>query len=399
MMKKDTIGELEDVKITLQSAATELPHTVFIALGGNLGDRRANLQAGLARLRAGGRLQVQRISRLYETEPWGYADQSRFLNMALVAKTDLEPLALLDYLKEVEAALGRQPDFPNAPRPLDLDIIFYDNIQYTDERLQIPHPRLRGRAFVLAPLTDIAAEYLHPALNLSVAQLLTEVDLSEAGVRVYEAEPPLELPSPRFIFVTGRLAQQWLEEYLAQTAPKLGFEYKVAALNIDVAAFITCRFIADKLLLTADERQSFDLLVVPGFAGGDLAAVEQATGLRTLRGPTELHELESFCAGLVSRHQEVVSRPFYYTGEQLRRMHEQLRDPNIRIYIDGQHVYAFNDTVFGQAEPNERGLRSLFRLLKIENAAHAYYIGREFYKASVCIRLQRPYHQDCEPEL
>jgi 2-amino-4-hydroxy-6-hydroxymethyldihydropteridine diphosphokinase len=393
-MEKENHIETQEI-----SQPPVLDHTVFIALGGNLGDRRANLLAGLDRLRAGGHLQVQRISRLYETEPWGYADQPRFLNMALVAKTDLPPLALLDYLKEVETALGRQPAFRNAPRPLDLDIIFYDNLEYADERLQIPHPRLRGRGFVLAPLPDIAAEYLHPILGLSVVQLLTEVDLHESGVRVYEAEPPLELLPPRFMFVTGRLAHDWLAEYLGQIAPRLGFEYKIVALDIDVAAFITCRFIADKLVLTDDERQTHDLLVVPGFAGGKLETVEDATGLRALRGPTELHELESFCAGLVSRHQEVAARPFYYTGEQLRRMQQQLRDPNIRIYIDGQQVYAFNDMVFGQAEPNERGLRSLFRLLKIENAAHAYYIGREFYKASVCIRLQRSYRQDCEPDL
>ena len=382
-----------------KQSQTDLPHTTYLALGGNLGDRRANLQAAINRLRAGGHLQVRRLSRLYETEPWGYADQPRFLNMALEACTDLAPLALLDYLKEVETALGREPNFRNGPRPIDLDIIFYDELVLTEERLQIPHPRLRGRGFVLAPLADLCPDYVQPALKMSVMELLAEVDLNEAGVKLAENEAELELPRPHFLFVTGRLAESWLQNFLADLAPRLGFDYKVETLNIDVAAFITCRFVAEKLILAPEERQQLDLLILPGFAGGDIGVVEQATGLRAVRGPSELTEIEPFLAGLVAKQAPTIDgRSHYYTEEQLREVQRHLTDPNIRIYTDGARIYAFNNEVFGSAEPTEKEIRTLFRLLKIENAAHAFYLGREFYKASICIKLGRPYRQDREIE-
>jgi 2-amino-4-hydroxy-6-hydroxymethyldihydropteridine diphosphokinase len=343
-------------------------------------------------------LQVQRLSQLYETEPWGYAEQPRFLNMALEACTDLEPLALLDYLKEVEANLGREPNFRNGPRPIDLDIIFYDELVLEGERLQVPHPRLRGRGFALAPLSELCPDYLHPVLGMSVAELLAEVDLNQAGVKLAEDEPALELPRPRFLFVTGRLAESWLQNFLAELAPRLGFDYKIATLNIDVAAFITCRFVAEKLLLAPEERYELDLLILPGFAGGEIGAVEQATGLRAVRGPTELTEIEPFLAGLVAKQAASNGQPHYYTEEQLREMQSHLTDPNIRIYTDGARIFAFNNEIFGSAEPTEKEIRNLFRLLKIENAAHAFYLGREFYKASICIKLGRPYRQDREIE-
>ncbi len=114
--------------------------------------------------------------------------------MALEAETDLAPLPLLAYLKEIEAALGRQPDFRNGPRPIDLDIIFYDNLTLDEPALQIPHPRMRGRGFVLKPLNDLAPDYLHPRYRLSVAQLLAEVDLAQAGVKPFQPARPLRIP-------------------------------------------------------------------------------------------------------------------------------------------------------------------------------------------------------------
>lgn len=383
----------------------ELPHSVYIALGGNLGDRPANLQEAVDRLRAGGRIQVQQLSRLYETIPWGYADQPDFLNMVLLASTSFAPQELLAYLKEVEAEMGREAAFRNAPRPIDLDIIFYDNLVLDEEKLQIPHPRLRGRGFVLAPLADIAPDFQHPGLNLSVKELLTEVNLSEAGLKLYPAGQPPEIKPPHFLFVTGQLAQEWLQDYLSRLAPQLGFSFQIAALKIDVAAFITCRFVADKLILSCREQQTTDLLILPGFAGGDLAAVEQATRIKSVRGPTELADLESFLASLVDQHGKnskkkllELSERFQYTEKQLRAMQSRLTDNNIRIYSDGTRVFAFNNQIFGVAEPDERGLRALFRQLKIDDASHAYYIGREFHKAATAIRLGLFYQQDRELE-
>lgn len=171
-----------------------LPHRVYLALGGNLGDRPANLQAAIDALQAGGHVRVVKLSSVYETAPFGYADQPDFLNMALEAATDLEPAPLLNFVKEIEATLGRQPSFRNSPRPIDLDIIFYDNLMLDTPALQIPHPRLRGRGFVLQPLNDLAPGYIHPVYGLSVAQLLDEVDLAKSGIKPYHPAKPLVAP-------------------------------------------------------------------------------------------------------------------------------------------------------------------------------------------------------------
>ena len=168
-------------------------HQIYIALGGNLGERQANLQAAINQLQIGGHVWVKTLSPLYETVPVGYADQPDFLNMALEATTDLEPGGLLAYLKEIETGMGRRPTFRYAPRPIDLDIIFYDDAVLDEPDLQIPHPRLRGRGFVLKPLADIAPEYVHPVYSLSVAQLLAEIDPASAGVKNFYPARPLEI--------------------------------------------------------------------------------------------------------------------------------------------------------------------------------------------------------------
>lgn len=180
--------------LSFENQPVQLPHRVYLALGGNLGDRPANLQAAINHLQAGGHLRVKALSPLYETAPVGYADQPDFLNMALEAETDLTPLALLAYLKEIEAALGRQPTLRNGPRPIDLDLIFYDDLVLDEPTLQIPHPRLRGRGFVLKPLNDLAPQYVHPVYRLSVAELLDEVDLAGSGVKPFRPVWPLVIP-------------------------------------------------------------------------------------------------------------------------------------------------------------------------------------------------------------
>jgi 2-amino-4-hydroxy-6-hydroxymethyldihydropteridine diphosphokinase len=176
---------------TLADNQPRLPHRVYIALGGNLGDRPANLQAAINALQTGGHVRVEKLSCVYETAPFGYADQPDFLNMALEATTVLEPAALLAFLKEIEATLGRQPSFRNSPRPIDLDIIFYDGLTLDTPTLQIPHPRLRGRGFVLKPLNDLAPGYVHPVYRLSVAELLGEINLAGAGIKPYQLKNPL----------------------------------------------------------------------------------------------------------------------------------------------------------------------------------------------------------------
>ncbi len=151
--------------------------TTYIALGTNLGDRPANLRSAIASFSP--KLRVIQETTIYETPPWGYTDQPAFLNMVVKAETELEPYALLSYLKEKEKNLGRVKNFRNGPRQIDLDILFYDNLILEEEELTIPHPRLHERAFVLVPLAEIAPEFEHFLLKKKISALLQDVDISE----------------------------------------------------------------------------------------------------------------------------------------------------------------------------------------------------------------------------
>ena len=148
-------------------------HTIYLALGSNLGDRRGNLAAALQRLRE--ITEITTVSSVYETEPVGYAEQPRFLNMVLRGQTTLAPQELLRAVKQIEKALGRQATFRNGPRPIDIDIIFYDDAHIEQDDLTIPHPRMAERAFVLVPLAEIAPERIDPLSGKSARQLLAEV--------------------------------------------------------------------------------------------------------------------------------------------------------------------------------------------------------------------------------
>ncbi len=147
--------------------------TIYLALGSNLGDRRSNLAAALQRLREV--MEIDAVSSIYETAPVGYTDQPRFFNIVCAGKTKLSPQELLGYAKDAEAFLGRQPSFRNGPRPIDIDIVFYGNEQIQDEDLTVPHPRLRERAFVLAPLAELAPELVDPVTGSTVAELYRQV--------------------------------------------------------------------------------------------------------------------------------------------------------------------------------------------------------------------------------
>ena len=155
--------------------------TVYLALGTNLGDRMDNLRRAIAALSPS--VKVTALSSVYETPPWGYADQPAFLNMALAAETDLEPLALIAFLKKLETDLGREKTFHNGPRLIDMDILFYDDLVFEQADLVIPHPRLHERAFVLVPLNDVAPDRMHPVLKRTVRDLLKDVDTK--GVNFY----------------------------------------------------------------------------------------------------------------------------------------------------------------------------------------------------------------------
>ncbi|RUA15363.1 MAG: 2-amino-4-hydroxy-6-hydroxymethyldihydropteridine diphosphokinase [Clostridia bacterium] len=156
--------------------------TILLALGSNLEDRLYHLtQAHILLTHS---VCIRALSPIYETEPWGIAEQTCFLNQTLMAETSLTPEALFAFVKKIEAVMGR--DFSvvrNGPRVIDIDILGYGDRSYHSHRLDIPHPRLSERAFVLVPLNDIAPHWTHPRLGLTVSEMLERVDVS--GVERY----------------------------------------------------------------------------------------------------------------------------------------------------------------------------------------------------------------------
>jgi 2-amino-4-hydroxy-6-hydroxymethyldihydropteridine diphosphokinase len=146
------------MKPMIRQAAT----TVYLSLGSNLGDRAANLRAAIAALPAAG-LTVTRVSSFYETEPVDYLDQPWFLNCVLRAETERVAVELLRDLRAIETRLGSQKEFAKGPRLLDIDILLYGGQFIDTPELQVPHPRMLQRKFVLAPLAEIAPQVSHPA--------------------------------------------------------------------------------------------------------------------------------------------------------------------------------------------------------------------------------------------
>jgi 2-amino-4-hydroxy-6-hydroxymethyldihydropteridine diphosphokinase len=146
-----------------------MSHTVYIALGTNLGDRLKTLKDAIAHLPP--MVLPLAASPVYQTAPWGYSDQPDYLNQVIEAETGLKPIDLLKYLKELEVRLGRRPTFRYGPRVIDMDILFYDDLLLETPELVIPHPRLHERDFVLVPLADLAPNKYHPVLGKTVGEL------------------------------------------------------------------------------------------------------------------------------------------------------------------------------------------------------------------------------------
>ena len=147
--------------------------TVYLALGSNIGDRKSNLRAAIENMASAG-IRVLRESPIYETEPVGYTAQRWFLNMVVEAETALFPMQLLTRTGKIERMLGRVRTIPNGPRTIDIDILLYGRAVVRTPRLEIPHPRMHERRFVLAPLADLSPDLRHPVSRKTVRQMLNE---------------------------------------------------------------------------------------------------------------------------------------------------------------------------------------------------------------------------------
>lgn len=149
-------------------------HDVYIGLGSNIGDRVSSLRQAIVHLRRV--MDVVQVSNLYVAAPLGYVRDDAFINCVAYVRTTFAPYDLLRELQAIELAQGRQPGVQYGPRPIDLDILFYDSLQIETPLLKIPHPFIPQRAFVLKPLAEIAPQLVHPVLYYTVAQLLQDAD-------------------------------------------------------------------------------------------------------------------------------------------------------------------------------------------------------------------------------
>ena len=159
-----------------------MPHKVYISIGSNLGDRAEHIADAVGRLQAVGA--VTAASGLYETSPVEVSDQPWFLNAVVEVSTNLDPERLMSLLLDIERSMGRERTRPKGPRLIDLDILLFDDREVHSETVDVPHPAMHQRRFVLVPLDELAPDLQHPILHLTPAQMLAQLPVSDV-VRPY----------------------------------------------------------------------------------------------------------------------------------------------------------------------------------------------------------------------
>jgi len=159
------------------------PEIVFLSLGSNVGDREKNLRAAIAALPELG-VQIKKVSSIYETEPVDLLEQPWFLNCVVEGETTVQPAELLAKLRAVEKRMGSKKLVARGPRLIDLDILVYGGQTIDSPELQVPHPRMHLRRFVLAPLAEIAPDLKHPSWSGTAAQLLATSDDKSAVKKI-----------------------------------------------------------------------------------------------------------------------------------------------------------------------------------------------------------------------
>ncbi len=164
---------------------------VFLGLGSNLGDRKKNIQDAVRRIQERGIAGGIKVSSLYETEPEGVKKQPLFLNGVLEMETDLSPQELLAALKSIEKQGGRKKGWKWGPRIIDLDLLLYGDLVMKEEDLEVPHPLLAERPFVLIPLAEIAPEFVHPVLKKTISGLRDKCRISYTQ-KVFDTSAALE---------------------------------------------------------------------------------------------------------------------------------------------------------------------------------------------------------------
>lgn len=157
-----------------------LRNKVFLGLGANVGDRERNINSAIEFLQ--GKVHDIKVASIYESKPVGYKNQANFLNTALMGFTDLSPLELLNFIKQIEVKVGRVKRLRWGPREIDIDILFYEDLIYQDNSIQIPHPRLQERDFVLKPLLDLESKFIHPVFKKSLSDLYSKLETKELSI-------------------------------------------------------------------------------------------------------------------------------------------------------------------------------------------------------------------------